>query len=65
VTPAGLISVQPGFRTRIIALYTLLAVVAIALPALLSQPRGSSSHPIHQEARRPAVTDTTVDASRR
>ncbi len=62
MTPAGLISVQPGFRKRIIALYALLAVLAIAMPALLSKPRGTSPHPIEQEARRPPATGAAADA---
>lgn len=65
MTPAGLVSVQPGFRTRIIALYVLLAAVAIAMPALLTQPRGSSPHPTEQEARRPPAEDAAADAPRR
>jgi hypothetical protein len=62
VTPAGLISVEPGFRKRIIALYAVLAALAIAMPALLSQPRSSSPHPTEQEARRPPATGAAADA---
>lgn len=61
MTPAGLISVNPGFRTRIIALYVLLAVCALSIPALLSQPRGGSPHPTEQEARRPPAKGAVVE----
>ena len=62
MTPTGLISVQPGFRTRIIALYAVLATVAIAMPALLSKPRGGSPHPTEQEARRAPAKGAAADA---
>ena len=60
--PAGLVSVQPAFLRRVIVLYALLAVVALALPALIAKPRGAPPHPIEQEARRPTATDAAANA---
>jgi len=60
--PAGLISVQPAFLRRVFMLYALLAVTALAIPALLAQPRDRSAHPTEQEARRPTATSAAADA---
>lgn len=62
MTPAGLASVQPAFLRRVIALYTLLAVFALAFLVLIAQPRGESPHPNEQEARRSAAEDAAADA---
>jgi len=62
MTPAGLASVKPAFLKRVIALYALLAVIALAMLALIAQPRGRSPHLNEQEARRPAAKDATADA---
>ncbi len=57
MTPAGLASVQPGFLKRVIALYALLAVVALGVLALIAQP-----HLNEQEARRPAAMGAAANA---
>jgi hypothetical protein len=62
MTPAGLASVRPAFLKRVIALYALLAVVALAIPALIAKPRGKVPHLNEQEARRPAANDAAADA---
>jgi len=62
MTPAGLVSVRPAFLRRVIVLYALLAVVALAIPALIAKPRGGSPHPTEQEARRPAANSAAADA---
>ena len=59
---AGLASVRPAFLKRVIALYVLVAVTVLALPALISKPRGSLPHLNEQEARRPAARDAAADA---
>ncbi len=61
MTPAGLVSVRPAFLRRVVVLYALLAVVALALPALISKPRGGPPHPIEQEARRPTAKDAAAE----
>lgn len=55
MTPAGLVSVRPAFLKRVVALYVLLAVIALAIPALIAKPRGDLPHLNEQEARRPAA----------
>ena len=51
--PAGLASVRPAFLKRVIALYVLLAVALLAIPAMIAKPRGNRPHLNEQEARRP------------
>ncbi len=62
MSPAGLASVKPAFLRRVIALYALLAVFALAFLALIAQPRVGSPHLNEQEARRPAAKDAAADA---
>ncbi|MBA3454422.1 MAG: hypothetical protein H0T42_15130 [Deltaproteobacteria bacterium] len=62
MTPTGLALVRPAFLKRVIALYVLLAVVAIAIPVLIAKPRGSSPHLNEKEARRPAANHAAADA---
>jgi len=62
MTPAGLVSVRPAFLRRVFVLYALLAVVALAIPALIAKPRGGPPHPIEQEARRPTAKGAATDA---
>ncbi|MBL0212973.1 MAG: hypothetical protein IPQ07_03750 [Myxococcales bacterium] len=44
MTPAGLLHVGRGHLRRVTVIYLLLAGIAIAVPAALAQPRGSSGH---------------------
>ena len=62
MTPMGLVSVRPAFLKRVIALYVVLAVIVLAIPVLLSQPRGGLPHLNGQEARRPAADDAAAHA---
>lgn len=62
MNPAGLASVKPAFLRRVVAIYALLAVFALAFLALIAQPRGGSSHLNEQEARRPAAKDAATHA---
>ena len=59
---AGLASVRPAFLKRVIALYVLLAVALLAIPALIAKPRGNAPHLNEQEARRPAARDAAANA---
>jgi hypothetical protein len=47
----GLSALRPGFRRRVIAIYAAIAILAIALPALLAQPRSAWTHRNQQAAR--------------
>ncbi len=49
VTPTGLLQLGRGGLARVVALYTILVIAVLAIPALVVQPRGTSSHLTKQE----------------
>ncbi len=48
-TPTGLLQLGRGGLARVVALYTILVIAVLAIPALVVQPRGTSSHLTKQE----------------
>lgn len=51
MTPAGLLQLGRARLVRIVALYAVLLVAALAIPAFMAQPRNGSSHLSQQEVR--------------
>jgi hypothetical protein len=47
--PAGLLHLGRRRLSWLVALYTALTIVALAIPALVAQPRGEASHLSQQE----------------
>ena len=52
--PAGLLELGRPRLVRVSALYTALTIAVLAIPALLAQPRGESSHLTQQQEVHPA-----------
>lgn len=52
MTPFGLVRAERKHVRKVALLYALLAVVVLAGSAVLSQPRGTSPHPINETTRR-------------
>lgn len=48
-TPTGLLQLGRGGLARVAALYAILVIAVLAIPALVVQPRGTSSHLTKQE----------------
>ena len=48
IAPAGLTRVGRPFLRKVIAVYVVLAVAAIAIPALVMRPRPLLAHPTEQ-----------------
>jgi hypothetical protein len=49
--PSGLLHLGRERLVRLFAIYAVLLIAVIAIPALMAQPRGASSHPNQQEVR--------------
>lgn len=60
MTPAGLSQLQRPFLTRIVVLYTLLMLLALAIPAIALHPRGESPHPTDNQALRSVEPGATA-----
>ncbi len=52
MTPAGLLGMERRHLRKVAVLYVVLAVLALAVPAALAQPRGESPHLITETSRR-------------
>jgi hypothetical protein len=52
MTPAGLLRVERTHLRKVAVLYVILAVLALAVPAALAQPRGESPHHMNETSRR-------------
>ena len=48
----GIAAVPRTFRQRVIVLTAILVTLVLAILVMITQPRGASPHPNHQEARR-------------
>ena len=52
MTPAGLLRIERSHLRKLAIVYVVLAVLALAVPAALAQPRGESPHHMTETSRR-------------